>query len=67
MVDPRWKFYIVSTQPTFFTVSYCILALCCIKYYPKQLFNQDSFLTFLSYTCHSEHRALAKETMVSHT
>lgn len=46
MVDPKLKFYIVSTQPTSFTVSYCILVLCCIKYYPKQLFNQDSFLTF---------------------
>ena len=64
MVDPKLKFYIVSTQPTFFTVSYCILVLCCIKYYPKHLFNQDSSLTS---TCHSEHGTLTKETMVFHT
>lgn len=47
MSDPKPKFFIVSTQPTFFTVSaYCILALCCIKYHAKDLFEQDSFLTF---------------------
>lgn len=26
--------------------SYCTLALCCIKRHPKQLLQQDSFLTF---------------------
>lgn len=43
MADLNPKFFVVSAQSTFFTVSYdCILALCCIKYHPKNLFQQDS-------------------------